>query len=101
MISRIFHGTASGVISMDRIDTVAGRNKLVPRDEPYFDRLSKGRFVGFRKRVSGASWTARYHPEEGKPVSKTLGEHSDAFSYDQATETARAWFKDLDEGVTG
>jgi integrase len=86
---------------MARIDTVAGRNKLVQRDDPYFHRLSKGRFVGFRKRLSGASWTARYHPDEGKPVSKTLAEHTDEFSYDQATETARAWFKDLDEGVTG
>jgi integrase len=101
MISRIFHGTASEVISMDRIDTVAGRTRLAPRDEPYFARQAKGRFVGFRKRVSGASWTARYHPDEGKPISKTLAEHSEEFSYDQATEAARAWFKDLDEGVTG
>jgi integrase len=86
---------------MNRIDTVAGRARLLPRDEPYFRRESKGRFIGFRKRIGGGSWTARYHPEEGKPVSKTLAEHSDEFSYDQAKAAAEAWFKDLDDGVSG
>ena len=85
-----------------RIDTKSGRRRLDPRPAPYFARLSKGRFVGFRKLADGSgSWVARYHAEEAKPVSKTLGELGDAFEFDQAADAARLWFKDLDAGITG
>ncbi len=85
-----------------RIDTKIGRGRLDPRPAPYFARLSKGRFLGYRKLGDGlGSWVARYHPEDAKPVSKTLGELSDTFEFDQAAEAARSWFKDLDAGITG
>jgi hypothetical protein len=32
-----------------RIDTVASREKLKPRREPYWQRVRKGCFVGYRK----------------------------------------------------
>src|SRR5260221_1403248 len=86
---------------MAKLDTKRGRDALAVRDEPHFARLKKGRFVGFRKGKNGDSWTARYHPDEGKAVSKTLGELSDSFDYDKATEAASAWFTELDNGVTG
>jgi integrase len=86
---------------MSRIDTISGRNKLPSRPAPYFVRLSKGRFLGYRKLVATESWVGRYHPEEGKPINKTLGELTDERGYDKAVEEARAWFAELDSGVTG
>ena len=37
-----------------RIDTVAGRDKLTPRREPYWHRISKGCYLGFRKMSAAA-----------------------------------------------
>jgi hypothetical protein len=38
-----------------RIDTVAPREKLKPRREPYWQRVRKGCFVGYRKMTTGAT----------------------------------------------
>jgi integrase len=73
--------------------------------------LAKGRALGFRKLSEDrGTWVARYttdeaRTEEGEPklthTNKSLGEWSPEFDYDQAVEAARAWFKDMDAGITG
>ncbi len=84
-----------------RLDTKTGRHALLARPAPYFARISRGRFIGFRKLTSGAgSWVARYHADDAKPVSKTLGELSTSLDYDRAVDAAHAWFNELDSGVT-
>lgn len=86
---------------MIRLDTKSGRAKLDVRPAPYFVKVSKGRFLGYRKLPSGATWTARARAEDGRQVHRVLGEDSDAFGHDEAAAAARAWFAELDRGVSG
>lgn len=84
-----------------RIDTKSGRDSLVVRREPYWAKLTAGRYLGFRKLEVGGTWIARYRTEDGEQQYKALGELLPAFGFDQAKALAEAWFKDLDRGVTG
>ena len=94
-----------------RIDTKRGRAALQVRPAPYFEKLAKGRALGYRKlsEVRG-TWVARYASDDGRTpdgklklthANKSLAEWSPTFDYDQAVEAARAWFKDMDSGITG
>ena len=60
-----------------RIDTVASREKLKPRREPYWQRIRKGCFVGYRKMTASGNraWLARARDEEDgvKQLFKPLG----------------------------
>lgn len=86
------------------IKTVAGREKLKPRREPYWEQLSRGKYLGFR--VSSGSglgnWIARYHDiDTGKKPSFALGDFgavAAARRYDAAKNEAEEWFKHLDKG---
>jgi integrase len=84
-----------------RIDTKTGRDRLETRREPYWRKLTQGRYLGLRKSDSGGTWIARYRTEDRKQRYRSLGEFSERFTYDQAVSAALAWFKSLDEGVTG
>jgi hypothetical protein len=45
---------------MNRINTAAKRRRLEPNREPYWWKIGKGRFIGFRKTpTGGGSWVAR------------------------------------------
>ena len=58
-----------------KIDTVSSRDRLKPRREPYWHRVSKGCYLGFRKMVSTGhgNWIARAMQESsGKEVARTL-----------------------------
>jgi integrase len=90
-----------------RIDTVASREKLKPRREPYWHRIRKGCFVGYRKMtmVGHGAWLARARDEEvsAKQLFKPLGEFSelaDHLRFDAATKAAQAWFDHLGHGGT-
>ena len=86
------------------IDTVTARAKLKPRREPYWIKLTKGNYVGFRKMsaTSTGSWSARAMNEAtGKEGFKALGDFGDQPDHkrlDAATKAARAWFEHLDKG---
>ena len=56
------------------LDSVDERSKLKPRRDPYFQRLSEGRYVGYRRmtKASVGSWLARFYDGE-KYVQKPLG----------------------------
>ena len=86
---------------MARIDTKRGREALAPRREPYWQKLSKGRYLGIRKLPSGhAAWIARYRDDEGTQHYKALGEVSDAFGFDEAKQAAETWMRDAERGVS-
>lgn len=62
------------------INTVAARAKLKPRREPYWHRISKGLYLGFRKMTatSAGTWVLRTTTEANtKDTYKTLGDHSE------------------------
>lgn len=86
------------------IDTVSARSKLKPRREPYWHKVSKGNYVGYRKMTatSVGSWSARAMDEaSGKEVFKALGEFEEFPEhqrFDKATAAARAWFDHLGKG---
>lgn len=88
-----------------RIDTVASREKLKPRREPYWQRVRKGCFVGYRKMTSSGrgAWLARARDEDAgtKQMFKPLGEFGDLpdhLRFDAATKAAMAWFDHLGRG---
>jgi hypothetical protein len=58
-----------------RIDRVDVRAKLELRRDPYWQRLSEGRYVGFRRMTRGApgTWLARFYSGEGYAY-ETLGD---------------------------
>ena len=79
-----------------RIDTKRGRGALDIRPAPYFEKLAKGRGLGFRKLSEDrGTWVARYTSEEGRAAdgklklnhaNKSLAEWSPTFDYDQAVD---------------
>lgn len=89
---------------MARIDTVDSRNKLKPRTEPYWVKLSSGCMLGFRKMTpsSTGSWIARYRcADTGKRDKRSLGDFDDKAPtqrYDEAKRSAEAWFSHLGKG---
>jgi integrase len=88
----------------NNIKTVAGREKLKPRREPYWEQLSRGKYLGFRVSSGGrlGAWVARYHDiDNGKKPSFALGDFGTiaaARRYDAAKDSAEEWFRHLDKG---
>jgi site-specific recombinase XerD len=85
-----------------RIDRVDVRTKLPLRRDPYWHRLSQGRYVGFRHMTKGTSgtWLARAYGEAGYAY-ETLGDFAslpENERYDAARKAADAWFQHLDMG---
>lgn len=80
-----------------RIDTVGSREKLKPRREPYWHRLRKGCFVGFRKMSSrGSGWIAR----DGEKRYHALGDFggmADHLRFDAAVKAAFQWFDHMEK----
>jgi integrase len=89
---------------MTKISTVTEREKLKPRNAPYYQKISKGCFVGYRKLKPSASgtWLARCLPDgEQKQSFKALGDFShlpDFKRFDSAQEDARKFFDHLGKG---
>ena len=66
------------------INTVAARAKLKPRREPYWHRISKGFYLGFRKMTSTSSgtWVLRTTSEDNTRDSyKTLGDYPELLDH--------------------
>jgi integrase len=87
---------------MARIDRVDERAGLPARREPYWQRITRGRFIGFRKMVRGASgtWLARFYDGERYHF-RPLGDFADLPErerYDAAKRTADEWFAHVDLG---
>ena len=89
-----------------RIDTVEGRSRLKPRTPPYWQKLTTGCHVGFRKMTAGAegTWLAQaYDPSTGKQTRQSLGALDNLPAhqrFDAAKKLAEAWFEHLGRGGT-
>ncbi len=78
-----------------KIDTPEQRVKLHPRREPYWDRITQGKHLGFRKGKAGGHWIARLHPAGSKRQFKPLGSEQE-LDYTKALAMAIEWFEDVD-----
>lgn len=79
-----------------KIDTVTARARLKVRREPYWQRISKGFHVGFRKMSgsSGGTWLLRHAGADSKETEHSLGMLDgcpDHRRFDEAVELAREW----------
>lgn len=89
-----------------RIDTVSARDKLKPRREPYWHRISKGCYLGYRRMSSATDgvWVARAQDERtsGKHYNSLGGfsELPDHKRFDAASKAASEWFLHLGRGGT-
>lgn len=87
----------------DKIDTVSGRDRLKPRRDQYWHKISKGNYVGFRKMTgdSTGTWWARHRNDEGKQIAHGLGaldEYPAHERFDKAAKLARDWFEHVSVG---
>jgi integrase len=90
---------------MTTFSKVQERDKLKARRDPYWTKVSKGCYLGFRKMSTGAdgTWSARYLDETtGKQVYKKLTTDfsalADHLRYQAAQTEALAWFAHLGKG---
>jgi integrase len=91
---------------MKQINRVEARAKLEPRRDPYWYRLSEGRYLGFRKMSKGSqgTWLARYYdgeryiyPEGGIGDFSALPERE---QFDAAKRAAEEKFRQYEMGVS-
>jgi integrase len=75
-----------------KIDTPTKRRKLSARREPYWHKLGKGQYLGFRKAADGGSWIARFRTEEGSQKYHRLAAEED-LDFEEASKEARKWFE--------
>jgi integrase len=83
-----------------KLDTRSARTKCEIRREPYWQKISKGCFVGYRRISHGGTWVARMRDAEGRQHYEALGAADDirdadgltVLSFSLAQERARAWF---------
>jgi integrase len=78
------------------IQSVSGRSKLKPRREPYWQRVKKGVFVGYRKMSAETpgTWVARVRLPNGKQAYKPLGPLEQVVPhdrFDKAVDAAASW----------
>lgn len=79
-----------------RIDTAAGLKALEPRREPYWRKITAGRYIGYRKLRDGTgSWIARFTTADRKQKYLSL---SAGIDYQEADKEARRFFEAQDKG---
>jgi len=66
------------------------RSRLAVRPDPYWQRLAKGSYIGFRRGPD--TWLARFRGRDKKQHFQPLGE---GLEYDQAKERAEDWFAQM------
>jgi integrase len=80
------------------------RDKLQPRREPYWSRVSDGLFVGYRRLEAGAgTWIARRRSDSGGQQYRALGTLDDvteAKKHDEAVKQTKAWGEGVDAGAS-
>jgi integrase len=90
-----------------RIDSRSARSHLSARGEPYWVRLMKGCYLGYRKISKGSgSWIGRFRDTTGRQNFQSIAAADDAaeangvtvLTFDQAQERARAWFEEMATG---
>jgi integrase len=93
-----------------KIDTRDARRKLAIRSKPYFARLTRDLFLGYRRlRDQDGTWIARRYLQEDRYETEAIGRADDRneangdtiLDYDQAQDKAREWFKGRTAGPKG
>ncbi len=91
---------------MPKLNKVSDRDKLQPRNAPYFQALSSGRAIGLRKLSadSEGTWIARYRDAAAdRHYTQSLGplDHLPQNErFDAAVKAAQEWFQHLGHGGT-
>jgi integrase len=90
------------------ISQVNVRNELPPRRDPYWSKVQRGCYLGFRKvsKTTDGTWLARFFAEAvddqpAKQQYKALGDYASLPGKDRhgaALTDARAWFEHLGKG---
>lgn len=75
----------------NKLDSITKRRKLKPRSYPYWERISKGRFIGLYRTEDSGVWRARMG-KAGKYVFESLGGELDS-EYADMLKVAQKWFK--------
>jgi integrase len=91
-----------------RIDSRTARQRLAALREPYWRKIARGRYLGYRRAREGGSWIARYRDHACEQHYRSLGPADDvldannetSLSFEQAQERAREWFAQLEAGGT-
>jgi integrase len=84
-----------------KLDTRSARTRLPQRREPYWTAISEGCALGYRRGAKGGTWIGKFRGAEGKRFLEALGAADDVrdpdgltvFSFAQAQQRARAWFR--------
>lgn len=79
------------------ITTKSSRSKLPVKTEPYWHKISKGYFVGYRKTKTGGTWQARFESKV-KSKQKSLGDDS-RMDFKEALRKAGEFCDSLNEGA--
>lgn len=81
------------------ITSKSARERLKPRREPYWARVVRGGYVGFRKSTYGGTWVARWRTADRKQLTQSLSLDTEAVDpadqFDEAKKLAGQWFKSL------
>lgn len=91
-----------------RVDSRSARQRLSVAREPYWRKIARGRYLGYRRARDGGSWIARYRDDAGQQHYRSLGSADDVLdadgttsvTFEQAQEHARGWFGQLDGNGT-
>jgi len=93
------------------IDTPTKRARLAVRREPYWHKIQRGGYLGFRRTEGGGTgdktdpgtWIARWRDEQGKHQyrAQNLTGFAPEAAFDGASKAARTWFKEKAAGVVG
>lgn len=91
---------------MPDLSRIGEREKLKPRagDEPHWQRLRQGVYLGYRpsKKKAGGTWFARfYDAEANRNARKRLGDYGTLLGHDvfkQAKADAEAWAETVETG---
>jgi len=81
-----------------KLDTISAREKLPPKREPYWLRITKGCYLGYRRMAedSSGTWLARCRRPDGELVQTSVGsleQYRPHERFDKAMTAARAWFE--------
>lgn len=79
-------------MAISKINTDHKRERLTPRNSPYWEQLAKRKHVGYRKGIKSDSWIARLDRK-----STVIGDAS--MGYEDAREEAFAWCSREESGV--
>jgi hypothetical protein len=92
-----------------KLDTRSARVKCETRREPYWQKIAKGCFVGYRRSGQSGTWVARMRDDVRRQHYQALGAADDnldangetVLTFAQAQEAARKFFEEKTHELAG